>query len=159
MLPKVYEKLYEKTPERKLNIVITPEIEEYYPKIVKDLYLGKDNARNILSEFLDSTVEISYPKAIYVDDLPIIKYQGNLYPILGEEDGEYIKINKAFYTFSCFPLVIDFDENIITYLPICYKLNEKYASTTASHEFLHHALRDNKINEAVVHKLIEKYNE
>ncbi|MBU5678376.1 MAG: hypothetical protein QXJ96_02895 [Candidatus Aenigmatarchaeota archaeon] len=153
MLSEIYNRIYNNKRKEKLELYLSPEIEDHYSKILKDIETGRKEANNTLSDFLNFSLDIPYPKMISVEKLPIIKYKGRFYPILGEEDGEFIRINKAFYTTDFFPLIIDFDENAIYTLPIYYRLKDDLAYTTISHEFLHHALRDRMINEALVHKL------
>lgn len=160
MLPEVYRKVYRESSKEKEKskpkLYLTDDLVEYYSKILNDIEIGREKASAMLSDFLDYSLEIPYPRIIYVEELPIIKYNGKLHPILGEENGESIRINKAFYSSTCFPLIIDLDENAVYTLPICYKLNENYASDTISHEFLHHALRERMVNEYIVHKLTKK---
>ncbi|MEM7816373.1 MAG: hypothetical protein QXZ20_00500 [Candidatus Aenigmatarchaeota archaeon] len=156
MIPEIYEKIYNnsrKKIDNKPKLYLTQDVEDYYSKILNDLEIGRREASNILYDFLKFSLDVPYPKIISIEKLPIIKYKGRFYPILGEEDGESIRINKAFYTTDFFPLIIDFDENAIYTLPIYYRLKDDLAYTTISHEFLHHALRDRMINEALVHKL------
>ncbi|MEM5826038.1 MAG: DUF5700 domain-containing putative Zn-dependent protease [Candidatus Aenigmatarchaeota archaeon] len=153
MLPEIYNRIYNNKRKERLELYLSPEIEDHYSKILNDIETGRKDAINTLSEFLNFSLDIPYPKMIIVEKLPIIKYKGNFYPILGEEDGKAIKINKAFYTSDCFPIILDFDDGLLYTLPLCYRLKEEYVYETISHEFLHHALRDRIINEAVVHKL------
>lgn len=156
MLPEIYKKIYDEkdiSKSNELKIYLPQDVEDYY-KIVNDIETGRKEAEDILYDFLNHSLYIPYPEAIIVEKLPILKYKGNFYPILGKEDSNSIRINKAFYTVDCFPIIIDLDENEVYTLPICYKIKDD-ATSTISHEFLHHALRYRIINEALVHKLSE----
>lgn len=159
MLREIYERVYKDKSnfeDRELKLYITPDLIDYYDEIINDIEIGKTETKNILSEFLEFGLDVSYPEVIRIEKLPIIKYKGKLYPILGEEDGKKIIINKAFYTPDYFPMILDLDENSTYSLPISYKLNKSQASSTITHEFLHHALRDRMTNETIVYKLTEK---
>jgi len=79
-----------------------------------------------------------HPKRVEVVDLPLVYSRGKIGVIQGAYDPEEdaLCINRAFYTPSCYPFLIDLERGRIIRLPICYRLDGN-PSGTYTHEITH----------------------
>ena len=138
-LPEVYKELYPEAQEDREeypSFILPKDLAGYKDKIIQDYLDGFYKADRKFKERLG--IGAYHPKRVEVADLPLVYYGGKIGVIQGAYDPEEdaLCINRAFYTPSCYPFLIDLERRRIIRLPICYRLDGN-PSGTYTHEITH----------------------